>query len=155
MKIGIIFYSHTNNTAFVARKLQEKLDQAGHQTRLEQITIKGKTPAQPGRFELDHVPAVGGYDAVIFGSPVQAFSLNPVMKEYLEQLPPMTGSIVACFVTKQLPVKWSGGTQATSMMKSICESKGTVVRGVEIIFWSKGKREQSITRGVENLSSLF
>ncbi len=155
MNIGIIIYTQTGNTGIVARKLQEKLSDAGHTANVEQITISGDTPAQPGKFKLDNVPAVDGYDAIIFGSPVQAFSLNPVMKSYLEQLPSMTNNKVACFVTKQLPISWTGGTQATGKMRSICGAKGAVVKGGEIIFWSKGKRDQSVSKGVENLSNLF
>lgn len=43
---------------------------------------------------MKSAPDVSGYDAVIFASPVQAFSLAPVMKLYLSKLPSLAGKKV-------------------------------------------------------------
>ncbi len=155
MNIGIIIYSQTGNTKKVADKLKEKLEAKGHNAAIEQISISGSTPAQPGKFELVDVPAPDNYEAVILGAPVQAFSLNPVMKAYLEKLPPLPERQAACFVTKQLPLLWIGGTGAVAKMKKECESRGAKVIGTEIVVWSKAKREKSINQCVDNLSALF
>ena len=155
MNIGLIVYSQTGNTKSVAVKLQKKLTAAGHLAVLEQITITGKIPAQPGKFQLSKIPATDSHDAIIFGAPVQAFSLNPVMKAYMGQLSPLKGKKVALFVTKQIPILWLGGTGAIARMKRECESRGATVIGTEIIAWAKAKREQSINQSVENLSKLF
>lgn len=155
MNIGIIIYSQTGNTREVALKLQEKLNEKGHQANLEEITINGKTPAQPGQFELSSAPDPGAYDALVLGSPVQAFKLNPVMEAYLDQLPEIRGKEVSFFITKQLPVKWTGGTQAIGKIRSACEKKGAVVKEAEIIFWAAGKRQESTARAIENLSASF
>ncbi len=155
MKVGLVIYSQTGNTRTVAEKLKERLTQNGHVAVLDEITISGKQPAQPGKFELSHVPAVDSYDALIFGAPVQAFSLNPVMKLYLEKLQDMKGRKVAVFVTKQLPLLRIGGTGAIAAMKKECQAKGAQVIGSEIVVWSKSKRERSIRECVDNLSALF
>lgn len=155
MNIGIIFYSQTGNTKSVAEKLQQKLESAGHAATLQEILISGAVPAQPGKFELQQVPDPTAYDAVIFGAPVQAFSLNPAMKAYMAQLPDLSGMKVACFVTKQIPLLWLGGTGAIAKMKNACESKGAAVAGTGIVVWAKKRREQSIRQCVENLSTLF
>lgn len=155
MNIGIIYYSQTGNTRSVAEKLQQRIASAGHTAALEEITISGSTPAQPGKFELKNIPSPSGYDAVIFGAPVQAFSLNPVMKAYMEQLPDMTGKKTACFVTKQIPILWTGGTGAIARMKNACESRGAKVAGTGIVVWAGKKREQSIKRCVEEISAFF
>ncbi len=155
MNIGIIVYSQTGNTHTVAKRLQEKLVAAGHSVKIEQITIEGKTPAQPGKFTLIDVPVVDNYEAIILGGPVQAFSLNPVMKSYLEQLPSLTGKKVACFATKHLPLMVTGGKQAVASIKKACELKGAAVVGSAIVIWSGAKREQSINQSVENLAKLF
>ena len=155
MKVGLIIYSHTGNTGSVAEQLLEKLSDSGHNVSMEQITITGKTPAQAGKFELTGVPAPDSYDAIIFGAPVQAFTLNPVMKAYLDQLPSLSGKKVACFVTKQIPFLWVGGTGAIALMKKACESKGAEIVGTEIVVWAGAKRERSINNCVENLSRLF
>lgn len=155
MKVGIIIYSQTGHTREVAGLLQQNLAEKGHQASIEEITINGKTPAQPGQFELLTIPDPVQYDAVIFGSPVQAFNLNPVMRAYLDQLTSLRGKEAACFITKQLPVKWSGGTQAVGKIKSACEAKGAMVKGAEIVFWTEGKRTESINKAVETLGGLF
>ncbi len=155
MNIGIIIYSQTGNTREVANKLQAMLINGGHQSRIEEVTINGKTPAQPGKFELSGIPDPGEFDAVVFGSPVQAFNLNPVMRAYLDRLPSMQEKKVAFFITKQIPVKWTGGTQAVGVMRDACQAKGAVVKGSEIIFWGAGKRQESIEKAVEKLAALF
>lgn len=155
MNIGLIYYSNTGNTRTVAEKLEKKLTEKGHNVTREEITITGATPAQPGKFELTNIPNPDGYDAIIFGAPVQAFSLNPVMKAYMEQLPPLDGKRVAIFVTKQLPLLMVGGTGSISIMKNASESKGAKVAASEIVVWAEKKREQSIKECVESIARIF
>jgi NAD(P)H dehydrogenase (quinone) len=155
MKIGLIIYSGTGNTRSVAIKLQEKLTAAGHAVCLEEITITGNTPAQPGKFELKQIPAVDSYDALIFGAPVQAFSLNPVMKAYMAQLPPLNGKRVALFVTKQIPQLWLGGTGAIATLKKEVESRGGKVIGSEIVVWAEKKRAETSQQCIDKISKLF
>ncbi len=155
MEIGIIFYSHSGNTRSVAEKLEEKLSAKGHTVTKEEITITGNTPAQPGKFELKNVPSPENYEALIFGAPVQALSLNPVMKAYMEQLPALDGKKTAIFVTKQLALLRVGGTGAVGIMKKACEAKGAKVIGSEIVVWAEKKRSQSVRQCVDNISKLF
>lgn len=155
MNIGLVIYSGTGNTRSVAVKLQEKLTAAGHAVTLEEITITGNTPAQPGKFELKQIPAVDSYDALIFGAPVQAFSLNPVMKAYMAQLPPLNGKRVALFVTKQLALIWLGGTGALAAMKKEVESRSGKVIGSEIVVWAEKKRAETTQKCIDNISKLF
>lgn len=154
MNIGIIVHSQTGNTHSVGRKLQEKLEQQGHSVTVElldtandEVGGSGGEPDLGGLFDIDR------YDALVFGSPVQAFSLAPVMTVYLSQLPSLDNMDIACFVTKQLPFYWTGGNRAIAAMKRICEEKGGRVVGTEVVFWSR--REKSIRDCVENLSLLF
>ena len=155
MKIGIIYYSQTGHTRSVAGKLAKALEEAGHGVSTEEITIKGESPAQPGKFEIVRAPDVADYDAVVFGAPVQAFSLNPVMKKYMQNLPRMEGKKVAILVTKQLPVLWLGGTGAVAFMKKECESRGARVLGSKIAVWAESRREKSVKDAVSGLSKLL
>jgi flavodoxin len=155
MNIGLIIYSNSGNTLKVAEKIEVKLDEQGHNVTLEQIRISGKTPAQPGKFELTGIPAVDGYDALILGAPVQAFSLNPVMKAYLAQLPKLEGKKVALFVTKGLSPHWLGGTGSITIMKQECESRGAKVVGSAIVPWGTTKREDIIKQAVDNMGTYF
>lgn len=155
MNIGIIFFSQTGNTRSVTEKLEKKLIEKGHNVTSEEITITGNIPAQPGKFELKGIPDPSGYDALIFGAPVQAFSLNPVMKAYLEQLPALNDKKVVIFVTKQLPLLQVGGTGSISIMKKATESKGAKVVASEIVVWAEKKREQSIRKCIESIANAF
>jgi flavodoxin len=153
MNIGIIVYSQTGHTLSVAQKIHEKLAEKNHQVKIEQVTITGE--ATPGKFEIAGKPAVDDYDALVFGAPVQAFSLCTVMDAYLKQLPSLAGKKAAFLVTKQLPFAWTGGNRAIKSMRSICENKGAQTLGAGIACWKEDKREQSVNECVEKIGSLF
>ncbi len=155
MNIGIIFYSQTGNTYSVALELKEKLSTAGHSVNIERVIPAGD--AQPGakNLQFESRLEVDTYDALVFGAPVEAFSLSPVMKSYLTQVASLKGKKVACFVTKALPFYWTGGSRATAQMKKICESKDATVCGTGIVIWMGKRREKKIADVVEKLSRLF
>jgi NAD(P)H dehydrogenase (quinone) len=154
MDIGLIVYSQTGNTYSVATKLQEKLSAAGHSATLERMEVVGDvSPGQTVEFKT--LPDAGKYEALVFGSPVQAFSLCQAMVEYLEQAPSLQGKKVACLVTQAFPYPWLGGNRAIRQMKGACESKGATVCGSGIVNWMKRRREQQIDEVVDELSSLF
>ncbi len=155
MKVGIIIYSQTGNTNSVARRLQEKLTAEGHTVGLEKVTITGEATPGSKDFQLNSTPEVEKYDAVVFGSPVQAFQLNPAMETYLEQIPTLAGKKTACFVTKRLPFHWTGGNQAVGKMKTICQTKGAEMVGSGIVVWSGAGREKAIEQCTENLTRMF
>lgn len=155
MNVGIIVYSHSGNTKSVARKLHEKLVAKGHQAGIEEVVITGEATPGSKDFQLTAIPEVEGFEALIFGSPVQAFALNPAMKAYLEQLPSLAGKKVACFVTKQLPFYWTGGKQALGKINNICQAKGAEILGSEIVVWSSSNRDRAIEQCTDNLSNLF
>jgi len=154
MNIGMIVYSQTGNTHSVALKLQEKLSAAGHAVTLERIEVIGEVePGKPVQFKT--LPDAAPYDTLVFGSPVQAFSLCQAMVDYLKQVAPLQGKKVACLVTQAFPYPWLGGNRAVRQMKRLCESKGATVRGSGIVNWMKKRREQQIVEVVDRLSRLF
>ncbi len=155
MKIGIIVYSQTGNTLSVARKLQEKLSEAGHSATVEQIKTVGAEQSNPREIKFEALPDISQYDALVFSGQVQAFSLSPAMKSYLSQVPSLQGKRAACLVTQHLPYPWLGGNRAISQMKKICESKGGEICETGIVNWSNKKRENMITDVVEKLSQIF
>jgi len=97
MNIGMIVYSQTGNTWSVAQELEEKLSAAGHTVTVERIEVTGEVePGKPVHFVKQ--PDPGPYEAVVFCSPVMAFSLSPVMNAYLKGVAPLEGKQVACLV---------------------------------------------------------
>ncbi|MBE0600484.1 MAG: flavodoxin family protein, partial [Firmicutes bacterium] len=97
MKIGMIVYSETGNTLAVAQRVAETLTAAGHTTEIRQVAIeKGEKADSP--VKLKDVPSADGFDLLIFGTPVQAFSLCRGMTLYLKQLNLPKGVPVGCYV---------------------------------------------------------
>ncbi|MBI5459438.1 flavodoxin domain-containing protein [Methanobacterium sp.] len=154
MEIGIIVYSQTEHTYSVAESLQVKLLAAGHSVNIERVTTAGKVKSNSNDITFQNKPDIQEYDALIFGSPVHAFSLAPAMKAYLEQLPSLQDKNIACYVTKGLPFHRTGGNQAISQMKKLCQSKGGTILGTGIIVW-RGSREKDINELVQKFSALF
>ncbi len=153
MKIGIIVYSQTGNTFAVAQKLKEKLAAAGHAANVERLTtVGGET--DPNKAKLEKLPDLGGYDALVFAAPVQAFSLSRVMAGYMKQLPALNGKKVAVFVTKGLAFNFTGGNKAIAKLTSEVGAHGGKVVATGIIHWGKN-REQEISDVVEALSKAF
>lgn len=155
MNIGIILYSETGNTYFVSQKIKEKLIKVGHSVNIERLKVIGKVNPRKKDIQFDSLPDIKPYDALVFGSPVQAFSLSSTMTAYLTQIKSLQDKKVVFLVTQFFPFPWLGGNHAIGQMKKICESKGATVCGAAVINWSKPSRKKQITDIVEKLSKLF
>jgi flavodoxin len=155
MNIGIILYSETGNTYSVSLKLKEKLVRAGHSANIERLKVIGKVKPGIKDIKFESLPDIELYDALVFGSPVQAFSLSSAMTAYLSQIKSLQGKKVAFLVTQFFPFPWLGGNRTIGQMKKICESKGVTICGTAVVNWSKPSREKQITEMVEKLSKLF
>jgi len=154
MKIGIIVYSQTNNTYSVAQRLEEKLRNSGNDVEIERVVPKSDVHPGSKNIQFEQSPDVAPYDALIFGSPVHAFSLASAMKAYMEHIQSLQDKKIALFVTKALRFEWTGGTRAIGQMKKICQSKGGIIMGTDIIVWNKG-RDKKIAEVEEKFSKLF
>ncbi len=155
MNIGIIVYSQTGNTLSVAEKLKEKLAAAGHTVSLEKVTVAGGRKPGDKSFQLETLPDPGPYDAVVFASHVEAFSLCEVTARYLKHIESLEGKKVACLVSEFLPYPWMGGSRAIRQMRKLCQSKGAIVVGSGVVNWAKSRREKTTTKAVDRLSKLF
>jgi len=155
MNIGIIVYSQTGNTLSVAEKLREKLTAAGHTASLEKVTVAGGRKPGDKSFQLETKPDPETYEAVVFGSAVEAFSLSPVLTAYLKQVGSLEGKKVACLVTQFFPYPWMGGNRAIRQMRKLCQSKGATVAGSGVVNWAKFRRDKTTAKAVDRLSGLF
>jgi flavodoxin len=155
MNIGIIIYSQSGNTLKVAEKVRERLIGEGHAVNLERITVVGERTPQTRKFELDNCPDVAPYDAIVFGSAVEAFSLSQVLKRYLNELESLEGKQVACLVSQQFPYPWMGGNRAIGQMQKICTSKGATIRTTGIVNWAKSRRDKTMAAAVAQLGKAF
>ena len=144
MHIGIIIFSRTGNTLSVAEKIRDACLSCGHSVAIERVTAENEDPNNKLPLRLKTLPVPSGYDAIIFGAPVQAFSLSPIMKAYLNQIPKISDKKVYCFVTQQFQKPWMGGTRAIKQMRRLCEAKGATVTETGIVNWSFISRDAQI-----------
>jgi len=152
MKIGLIVYSETGNTLSVAQKLEEALKTAGHTVTISKIAAEKDSSGKVTK--LLSAPAVGPYEAVIFASPIQGFSLSPVMKLYLSQISSLSGKKVACFVTQHLKKNWMGGSRAVRQITEACKAKNADIASSGIVHWSSASREAQIDEVIRCLSAI-
>lgn len=154
MKVGIVVFSQTGHTLSVARRLAEALEANGHEATVARVEPEEAKPNSPAPIKLKTAPDVAPYDAVIFASPVQAFSLARVMQLYLSGISDLTGKKVSCFLTQQFKKAWLGGNRALRKMRAACRAKGADVRETAIVHWSSGDRENQIAELVKRLGAM-
>jgi len=153
MKVGIIVHSHTGNTLSVAQKLKDALLAAGHSVNLEQVVAVNEDPSKTD-FKLETIPDTSDYETLIFAAPVRAFSLSPIMKAYLAQVPSLQGKTIGCFVTQHFPYPWMGGSRSVKQMQKACKSNGVNVIVTGIVNWTHKKRESKIADVIEAMTRL-
>ena len=147
MNIGVIVYSQTGNTLAVAERMKETLIAAGHTAEIEQITVES-AGGSDAPVKLTNAPDPAKYDAVIFGAPVQAFSLCRQMTAYLKQMPVIKGKPVGSFLTQGLPKKWMGGNRACRSLRKLCMAKGADPIEVGHVHWKSDQRDALIAATV-------
>jgi len=151
MKIGIIVYSETGNTLSVAEKLIEALRKRGEEPILDRITTVGKpNPSDRANVQLDHIPDVTKYDALVFASPVQAFSLAVPMFKCIGQIAPLDGRKTALFLTQHFPYPWLGGNRGMAQLEKGLLAKGALIGKAGIVNWSNKQRAAQIEEVIEN-----
>jgi hypothetical protein len=136
----------------VASKLKEKLVTLGNEVELERLNVKGGD--KPGKKDvtLEKTPELGKYDVIIFASPVQGFSLSPVMSTYLKQINSIRGKNVGCLMTQFFPFPFLGGNRAMRQIIKICENNGATIFSTGIVNWSRSSREEKINKIVDNMT---
>jgi len=154
MKIGIIVYSKTGNTLSVAEKLEKALAAAGHDVDIQRVETNIDTEGSKGKLTLTSIPDVAPYDAVVFASPVHAFSLAPAMKVYISQVDDLSKKTVYGFVTQHFKKPWLGGNRSIRKLTSLCKAKGADLRVTGIVNWSSSEKEKQIEEIVKKMSTI-
>lgn len=136
MNIAINVHSQSGHSIKVARALSSKFTDNKHEVDLSLLRTSGTLKPRSMNFELIKTPSVDGFDLVIVGGPVWAFSLSPVVRKYLREMGNIKGKKILCFVTKGLPFTWTGGSQALTVIKHELTLSGAIVLPSQII-WEK------------------
>jgi len=165
VKIGIIVYSETGNTLLCAEKIREALTLAGGGEKgkekgkvevevwLERLQVTGN-PRVEKEISFPSLPDISSADALVFASPVHAFSAAPAMKKYLEQLPAdaLKGKKAACLVTQMFPYAWLGGNRSVGQMAALSRKKGADMRATAVINWRNKRRQEMIEEAAARVS---
>lgn len=154
MKIGILVFSETGNTLSVAERLLGQYQADGHEAVIDRVTVQ-RVARAGAPAPLDNRPDPSAFDAVVFASPVQAFSLAQAMKTYLGQVDGLSGKPVALFATQHLKYPWLGGSRAIRQMSAACTAKGGKICSTGIVHWSRPDREDLIKKVVDDLGKAF
>jgi len=155
MKIGIIVYSQTGNTLSAAEKLKAALTAKGCDVELQRVVATGGDPDARAFDTLVQSPDPNGYDALVFASPVQAFTLARATALYLAQLPEIKTGKACCFVTQGLKKPWLGGSKAIRKMRALLLEKGIKVSETGIVNWSGDKREAQVDEIVSRFAKAL
>ncbi|HOF86109.1 MAG TPA: hypothetical protein PLP41_10420 [Treponemataceae bacterium] len=156
MKVGLIVWSATGNTLSVAESFADTLTADGHTVTIEKIAIDAPDPARrPETWTLTIKPDPSPYDALVFGSPVEAFSLSGVMNRYLSEAGDLAGKPVFTYVTQYFPKPWMGGANAVKQLAKLVEKKGGAPCGMAVINWSSKKKLLQIETARINLSKIW
>ena len=142
-KIGIIVYSKTGNTLSVAEKIRDSLTAEGKEVTLERFMAETAAGSNT-LIGLTAKPHCGGYDALIFGAPVQAFSLDPAMTMYMHETATIQAKKTICFITEHLPKPWMGGNHAMRQMLALLKAKGIQAEKAGIVNWSGKTKDEQI-----------
>ncbi len=151
MKVGVVVYSETGNTLFVAQKIIERLNASGNQAVLERIKTIGKpNPADRSEVHYESLPVLEGYDAFVFGSPVHGFQVATPMAKFIPQAVHIKGKKAVGFVTEKFPFPWMGGDRSLSQLESLLKSGGALSCKAGIVNWSGGNRQELIQEVVDS-----
>ncbi len=152
MKIGIVVFSHTGNTLRAAGALESELLERGHDPEILRLEVPADYKPGEAAVELEGIPDISGCDGLVFASPVHAFSLSAVMREYLgrAEIPP--GTRKAALITQHLPFAWLGGNRALRQLEAAC---GGSLNGGAIVNWSRSNRERQIEEAAAKIAGLF
>lgn len=142
-KVGIIVYSKTRNTLSVAEKIRDALTAAGNEVTLERFMAETEVGTNK-LIGLTAKPHCSGFDVLIFGSPVQAFSLDPAMTMYMHQTGAIQAKKTICFITQHLPKPWMGGNNAMRQLLALLKAKGVSAQKAGIVNWSGKTKDEQI-----------
>jgi flavodoxin len=156
MNIALVVYSATGNTRKAANQLKNELETKGNA--VEYLEIKPLCdPKESVNMNFDRLFDLSLYDMLIFGSFVEAFTLNKCMKEYIKKMPRIDGKKAVMLTTQRFPKKWMGGRQALNKMKSLLEEKGAQVLGGEDINWKNKEdgRQERIDFAIGKIAEMI
>jgi len=155
MKVGLIIHSQSGHTIAVARAIAERLQKAGVENDIQLLRTKGIVKPRKKYVEFFKVPDISGYDVVLFGAPVWAFTISPAIIAFMHTIKTLKGKKALPFVTHSLFAKVCGAERALKIMGTeLGELGAEVLEGEHVHFFmhaNKAKMEAAAERIVGRL----
>lgn len=155
MQIGIIVWSVSGHTFSIAETFSKCLADKGHTISIERIAISRDLMKPEKPWSITEVPKTADYDALVFGSYVEAFNLTIVMKKYLVGIEDLAGKKCFVLVTQSLPKAWMGGNRAVNQIKKLVTAKGGVVVDSALVSWGNKAKELQIEEACDKIVKSF
>lgn len=154
MKFGLIVYSYSGRTFALAKRIQNKLIDAGSDVEL--VELEAPSGFKPGQNEttLVSMPSLEGYDALLLATPTWGSLPAPPMADFLNKLPDLTGKRLIYLVTGLFPPN-IGCKQTIAIMKSACEAKGAISIGSSSLSHLTFGRKKKAQKLVKELAGLL
>jgi len=150
MKIGIIYYSETGHTLQACEALKTKFEELGHSVDLKAVTVIDiKTDKT-----LKDCPEVLNYDLIIFGTPVQGFSLPIPMAEYLKKIHLPLNQKIGVLITQYFKVSWLGANHTIRQLLNAIEISKPDLYAYSIIHWSSKRRLDQLTKAIDKFANI-
>lgn len=150
MKIGIIYYTETGHTLQACNALKERFVSDGHEVELKPVTVYDVKTNKA----LKDRPSADGYDLIVFGTPVQGFSLPIPMSEYLKSISIPLNQKIGVIITQYFKISWMGGNHTMRQLLSALDSYHPNLYAYSVIHWSSKRRDEQIIKAVQKFSNF-
>jgi flavodoxin len=127
MHIGIVYFSHTGFTEEFVNRIANGLIKERYHVEIIRLKTNIEVTGPFQGFKILEEPDCSKFDYVLFGGPVWAFSICPVVIEGIKISKGLSGKDVILFVTMGFPFKFMGGTRAINQMSEQVRKMGANV----------------------------
>lgn len=143
MNAHIVVHSQSGHTAALARSIAESLKKNGHTADVTLLRPRGRLRPRMRDVSLQRLPNLAGYDTLLCGGPVWGFAASPVALAYLKTIESLAGIRVLNFVTKSLPFRFTGGTQAVASLDKEAARAGAHILDGYVHIW-RGRTKNTL-----------
>lgn len=131
--IGIFYYSLTGTTEEFANVIAKALINEKNHIEIAKIKTNVEVTGPYQKFGILNLPDFSTYDFILIGGPVWAFSICPVVAEFIKKSKGLSNKKVIPFITMGFPLTFLGGNQSLKQMsKLIKENGGIALSGVVV-----------------------
>jgi flavodoxin len=127
MNTLILVHSKTGVTHYIASIIKERLEQKGNSVSLVKIETDVPVDSDKTQFNITNIPDIKGFDNIIIGCPVWAFSPTIVIIKAIRSFSELRDVKVEPFVTMGMPFEILGGIRSIKIISQELGNAGAKV----------------------------